>query len=52
MKNIVLYGIMLVYNFALLAGTAILVNKYDWSPATFILTLFLLAVRLKIWCTL
>lgn len=42
MSSVIITLIVVLYNFALIAGTAYLVVNYNWSMWTFFLTLLLL----------
>jgi len=42
MKSLIVLMVLL-YNLSLVVGTAYLINVYNWSPWTFLLTIFLIA---------
>jgi len=38
-----IYMLMLIFDFSLIAGTVYLIQKYNWSPWWFLLTLFIIS---------
>jgi hypothetical protein len=41
MKEIIVAALVLAYNLALIVGTVVMIQFYDWSPWWFLLTILL-----------